>query len=509
MNAARSDDHNEKSPEELRSEGRAADIEWSKAEFLGLMTYMMNGHPAGEFLQVFPREPGDCREPYAKAKAGSNFWPRAEWAWKTITGVSAEKPVGIGFYPRNRECRSRWGAMDFDAHDGNADRAKRLAFAAFDTLSHEKELFLLLCTSGSEGWHLFAFVREFRPISSWAEMLHKCAWAIGCGVKSGVCEVFPHDVSGRKRSGAIRAPGTWNPKTNKFGKVVRSSLAPLLARLPSLTRERESLSVSGKQSGGEPGRSMGSAAEIALLYPITKPATRHTQLLQLVSENWRTYSMKWIREAALLQFRKKRVETTATEADHNRESSEMLDAFEQLFLNELRATERSTLGRLNSPVHTECFRIIRSWAQIAAFNGVEEFSVSTAYLATKLGVTKPAISQLRVKFCELGLMEKTAAHIPNKRCTQYRWLAADQAQLASDWRNREAARSYPEESAEKCADIEEEGSLSRSEGNQVQRSSKQKQHGPSDERDTNVPVRAPETPENSHRPSRKRQESKP
>jgi len=54
--------------------------------------------------------------------------------------------------------------MDFDAHDGNALRARRFALAAFSVLQRHPQLYLVLDTSNSEGWHLFIFTGDFHPI---------------------------------------------------------------------------------------------------------------------------------------------------------------------------------------------------------------------------------------------------------------------------------------------------------------------------------------------------------
>ena len=53
--------------------------------------------------------------------------------------------------------------MDFDAHDDDGERARKLVFAAFALLVRHPQLFVVLATSGSGGWHLFVFTREFHP----------------------------------------------------------------------------------------------------------------------------------------------------------------------------------------------------------------------------------------------------------------------------------------------------------------------------------------------------------
>ena len=77
------------------------------------------------------------------------------------------------FIPGTRLGQSRWAAIDFDAHDGGAARAKTFAIAAFEVLHRRADFYLILATSGSQGWHLFVFSAR---VSS--------SRRIGCGYSS-------------------------------------------------------------------------------------------------------------------------------------------------------------------------------------------------------------------------------------------------------------------------------------------------------------------------------------
>ena len=125
----------------------------------------------------------------------------------------------------NRE--SRWGAMDFDAHNGELDRARKLAFAAFEVLLLHKDLFLILCTSGGGGWHLFALTVGFHPVEDWSRLWRQVASFIGTSIQKGICEIFPND--GRGLGNAIRCPGTYHPKSEQLPGIVFESVAPLTA----------------------------------------------------------------------------------------------------------------------------------------------------------------------------------------------------------------------------------------------------------------------------------------
>ena len=83
---------------------------------------------------------------FVKAKS-LNVEKRITWAWDTITGKAKHK-VSIGFYPWNCRGESRWAAIDFDAHDGGAARAKAFAVAAFQILRKYAQLSLILASFG-------------------------------------------------------------------------------------------------------------------------------------------------------------------------------------------------------------------------------------------------------------------------------------------------------------------------------------------------------------------------
>jgi hypothetical protein len=204
---------------------RANEI-WSKAEFAWLCQIMLNGNGKSEFLLAYQDNSGVtcfCRAKSAKVAQ------RVDWAWSSIAGAPSQK-TGIGFYPSNQQGQSRWGAMDFDAHDGDSLRARGLAFAAHDALAAQLDYQLILTTSGSDGWHLFVFQRNFRDCRDWVSLLRRVAGHIGTEIRPGVCEIFPaQHVEGSLGRG-IRAPGTWNPKSGRPGLIAFHSMGPLLSK---------------------------------------------------------------------------------------------------------------------------------------------------------------------------------------------------------------------------------------------------------------------------------------
>ena len=77
-----------------------------------------------------------------------------------------------------------------------------------------------------------AFVRipeVFQPIDHWTRLLKQVASSIGAEIIAGTCEIFPQET---RQPGAlpygIRAPGTWNPKTDEVGLIACSSVELIL-----------------------------------------------------------------------------------------------------------------------------------------------------------------------------------------------------------------------------------------------------------------------------------------
>src|SRR5215472_9422319 len=210
----------------LIGEGLRADRIWTRDEFVRLCELMRNGNPANEFLHVYRDSKGVPRFVKAKSPHGEK---RITWAWDTITGRAKHK-VAIGFYPWNSRGESRWAAIDFDAHDGQGARAKAFAIEAFQILHRRPEFYLILTTSGSEGWHLFVFSAEFHPVENWVRLLKRVADDIGAEIKTGICEIFPNEARNGSRPHAIRAPGTWNPKKNQLGAIFFESVRSLLQK---------------------------------------------------------------------------------------------------------------------------------------------------------------------------------------------------------------------------------------------------------------------------------------
>ena len=49
-------------------------------------------------------------------------------------------------------------------------------------------------------------------------MFKQVAAQIGAPIQNGICEIFPNESRGLCK--AVRAPGTWNPKTGDCGLIL-------------------------------------------------------------------------------------------------------------------------------------------------------------------------------------------------------------------------------------------------------------------------------------------------
>jgi hypothetical protein len=191
---------------------------------------MLNENPPDYFLSAWiDKASGQPR--FAKAPRWSRADKRASWAWATITGKAKAK-TAMGFYPSNPEKKTRWAAIDFDAHNGEHEQARKRSLEAFSLLLQQPQLHLILCASGN-GYHLFVYTRELHPVGEWIVLLKQvCEW-IGVPIADGTCEIFPNERAESQPTGkGIRAPGTWNPKSNAFSLIEAETVTPLLETLP-------------------------------------------------------------------------------------------------------------------------------------------------------------------------------------------------------------------------------------------------------------------------------------
>ncbi|MEQ1861828.1 MAG: hypothetical protein ABMA13_18065 [Chthoniobacteraceae bacterium] len=415
----------------LIGSGQRADCIWTRGDFIAICEHMLNGNSPQDFMLVYRNR--DDKPCFAKAKTPKAS-RRTTWAWDTIIGRT-KSPVGIGFYPTNPDGQSRWGAMDFDAHDGSALRARALALEAFRLLLRHPQLYLALGTSGSDGWHLFVFSREFHPTDHWTLLLKQVAAFIGTEVKPGICEVFPNDIAPGSWGHGIRAPGTWNPKTGGMGTIAYDGLSPLLAEKkekrkesPFLYHATDSVAEARLHDKRETGLPGGPDDDWTKRFAITLPATRHHQLKALVLHVFHQVGHSVARHWAESQHQSANPTPQADLAEHMDEFEELWRWKDEQWQQELPDGERARFEALPTQTQRDVFRIVRSFVRKGEQDDSFDFPFPVENVGMRVGVSYQAMSKLRRHFMALRFIELTARHIPNVRATRFRWLAADETE---------------------------------------------------------------------------------
>jgi hypothetical protein len=413
----------------LIGEGRMVDEELTKGEFVELCRYLHNNNRAHEFMLVYR---DDYNQPhFAKAK-NARVERRVTWAWDTIIGKSKSK-VGIGFYPSNEERTSRWGAIDFDAHDGDITRARAFGVSALEVLLRNPRLYLILGTSGSRGWHLFILTEEFYPIDEWTRFLKKLTTRIGAPIRAGCCELFPNETRFGSCPYGIRAPGTWNPKTDQLGLIAFNSTRPLLEKLSARKGERKkegekspflyhsSCGAAGAQLNDKTGFYSGGDADWQRKFAVLYTGTRHEQLRRLVHTVLRQVGYPVARHHAAAQYLAARVQPRATLAEHLEEFDKLWEWNMDRWREELSSEELAAYDSLKSEAECGLFRVLRNFARLAVGEHRHDFPFSIQHVALRLGVSFQHVSKLRQKFVPLGLIVETQRPRTNSKAARFRW----------------------------------------------------------------------------------------
>jgi hypothetical protein len=405
---------------------RKADVVFTPRQWFAICMHMHNENPANFFLMPYLKE-GQAK--YSKAFK-ADVEKRIRWAWDAITG-KAKRPASIALYPTNDQKESRWAGIDFDAHDGDYMRARDLALKAFAILYRQPQLFICLTTSAGDpdrtGFHLFIFSREFHPCEDWTRLLKQVAAQIGAPVKSGILEIFPDESRGIGK--ALRAPGTWNPKTADCGLILHETLKECVTALPCCEdKESNALYLLGEPRGkghaSSPSRELfrREGRERATKFAITSPSTRHAQLLKLVGTAFFQVSPEIARENAQLQYKEASPAPVATLQEHLQEFDKAWSGIQREWKAKLSPAEREKFEHLTTEAERDAFRILRNWSQTDS----PDFYASCESLSHRLGISVEGASKLRRKFCKIGILSPTAPYVPNKFCARFKWIAGEE-----------------------------------------------------------------------------------
>jgi hypothetical protein len=406
---------------------KKADVVFTPPQWFALCAHMHNENPDNFFLiPFFDEKQGKPR--FAKAYR-ADIHKRAKWAWDTITG-RAKSAASIGFFPTNANRETRWAAMDFDAHDGDTERACVLAHKAFAVLIREPQLYVALTTSAGDpqhsGWHLFIFSGNFYPCSEWTRLLKQVAEQIGAPIQLGICEIFPDECRGIPRG--IRAPGTQNPKNGEFGLILRETVSKLLpTRLPSGSSKERNCSLGTRGTTREelpssPNRKLfrGQHGEWERAFAITAPSTRHCKLLKLVGTAFFQCGRVIAQQNAELQHSEATPPPHASLHEHLAEFDAAWTGMERMWKSQLTFIELERFNNLTTDTERNAFRILRNWSQTDS----PDFKAHCQSLGSRLGITLRGASAIRRRFCSLGILRQTASYVPHKLAARYKWTAS-------------------------------------------------------------------------------------
>jgi hypothetical protein len=416
-------------------QGRRADVVWSEGDFLALCEHMLNGNPLTHFLTAWTdTKNGQAR--FTKATR-CRADKRASWAWATIA-EKAKGKTAIGFYPSNAENKSRWAALDFDAHNGERDQARRFSLEASSLLLQHPQLFLVLCASGN-GYHLFILARELYPVGEWIVLLRQvCEW-IGAPIVDGVCELFPNERAESQRVGqGIRAPGTLNPKTGTVSLIEAETIKPLLETLPR-TWSNGIGKVTTLLSGKSNALSLQESTSYYFLttysvstkpivetllarYPVERKGTRNNVLMQLIGDLSHKFGREAAERIAREHFARYQQNIGTPFDEHMRTFAKSWDSMRKKIVESLLSAERSCFDELGSDHQCEGFLIVRAFAGAATHKGDKDFEISRSSLADRLSITPPGAADVIRKLGEVKIIDQTQPPIRHKSAGRFCWL---------------------------------------------------------------------------------------
>jgi len=409
----------------LSWQSQRADAVWTRSEWIALCEHLHNGNGAYHYAMGW-RDAEGCKQ-YARAKRVP-VGRAISWALQSITTPQKLRKLAFVPYSTNDQQQSRWGGLDFDAHNGESDRARELAFAAFRLLLNAPDLAVILETSGSGGWHVWAISPNFHPTGEWIRLLKSVAGKIGVPIVSGVCEIFPPDSLPSRFGKGMRAPGCWNPGTDKHNEIVWENCRTSLESVLSGKSKIAPLNCNGLESHfpdtkKETSFSVSLYRETELLHKlgITVTGTRNAKLSDLVGEVFHQVGRDMAQRLAMAQFRNKTAATSADEAGHMESFEKLWAGLADRWTAGLSAAEREIFTRLETENERDAFRIVRSFARKAEQDGAADFPIVRDSLAARLGVTGKGAAWIRDKLAKLGTIQKTANYVPNKSAARFKW----------------------------------------------------------------------------------------
>jgi hypothetical protein len=242
-----------------------------------------------------------------------------------------------------------------------------------------------------------------------------------------VCEIFPDETRYGSRPHAIRAPGTWNPKTNQVGSIFFTSVAPLLQKKegkevsPFYYHSTQSVRDSQLNDSGAHSIYRGGHQDWVHQFAIMQSGTRHAQLQSLVCCIFRQVGHDVARHIAGVQFEAARIQPKATLAEHLEEFEELWDWIANQWRADLPRAEQEVFSKLGTEIQRGLFRILKNFARHAVITKQPDFPFPIQHVASRLGVSFQYVSRLRRRFIAASIIVQTAQAITNRSAARYRW----------------------------------------------------------------------------------------
>jgi hypothetical protein len=262
---------------------------------------------------------------------------------------------------------------------------------------------------------------------------------IGAPIADGSCEIFPNERAESQPVGkAIRAPGTWNPKTNTFSLIEAETVKPLLELLPrrwssgvgklnrALPRNNAEVSLHKRTDNYSFTQWIPSTKreveKILARYPIAQKGTRHGALVQLVGHLTNKFGREAAQRIVEEHYRLNQDNIGSTLDEHLREFATAWEGMRKTLVDKLGPEERQKFESLETERQREGFLIVRAFAGLAELRKDKDFQISRASLADRLSMTRPGAGKVIVKLRKEAVIASTQPCVIHKESARYCWL---------------------------------------------------------------------------------------
>jgi hypothetical protein len=218
-----------------------------------------------------------------------------------------------------------------------------------------------------------------------------------------------------------------NPKDGSFGSIAFDSLTRLLKRKPwkELLPADLKLPAASKGAASKAIIVLGQAfiAEVCKRYAINEKRTRHKRSVRkMVGFAVNQCGLGLALKAAAELYKNGQLSGETSLDKHLAEVARAMRDFTKKEVAKLNRAERRAYLALKTEVHRRAFLILRNWWRKSKLEGEPDFYAHCATLASRLELSLEGASQIRKRFCKLGIMRETAPYVRHKWSARYEWL---------------------------------------------------------------------------------------